>query len=404
MNNFSRKKLPTIAIVLAVVLSAAVASTSFFVAGTPLLLKNDFQKAYSQDYAALPSGGKPATIKVTGEASTTITPDQATIIINAQTEPGELSSVLSKHQARTQQIAQAVREAAGDRTTIAFGQQSLNPYYSNTGVPASNNVTFNVYASVAVQTNIDRLPGLVSKLADAGFGFESVYIDPSYSAAILRKAESAAAGSTSVEVGDGAENQTRTLERNPITVGVSLNTKPDVLTKSIAEYEQKYRSLLAVLRETGISEDQVRQNNLNIYPFFYGSNQNAGYSMYTQIIVRTDAADIEKVTAAVKKMGGANVENVYLSASDAAIDQARKELGKQAFDSAKSRAEEMAQSLGLQVNGIVSIEAATDSPNPYGGLIPYRGVHIIQPYYPNISGEISKSVTVEFELGKGGDT
>jgi uncharacterized protein YggE len=405
MNKFTRKKLAATAAALS--LAAAIPSMSFFVAGSPLLLKSELQKAYSQDYAALPSSGKPATIKVTGEASTTIKPDQATMIINAQTSPGDLSSILSKHQDRTQQIAQAVREATDEKTVIAFGQQYLNPFYTNTGAQASNNVTFNVYASVAVQTNIDHLPGLVNRLADAGFGFDSVYIDPVYSATILQKAESAAsAGSTLVKVNDGAaNNQTQTAkERNPISIGVSLGTKPDVLSKAIAEYEQKYRSLLGVLKEAGISEDQVRQNNLNIYPFFYGPNQNAGYSMSTQIIVKTDPANIGKVTAALQKTGGANVENVFLSASDAAIDQARKELGKQAFDNARSRAEEMAQSLGLQVNGIVSIDAATDSPAPYSGFIPYRGVHVTQSYIPNTNGEVSKSVMVEFELGKAGGT
>jgi uncharacterized protein YggE len=95
------------------------------------------------------------------------------------------------------------------------------------------------------------------------------------------------------------------------------------------------------------------------------------------------------------------VENVFISVSDGAIDKARQDLSQQAIADARSRAEEMAQPLGLQVKGIKSIEAGTSqTPNPYGGDIVYRGVKVLQPYYyQNLSGNISVSITVEFELG-----
>ena len=182
---------------------------------------------------------------------------------------------------------------------------------------------------------------------------------------------------------------------------MTLNTKPDVLTKAIDEYSGKYKNLLKVLDEVGVSEDQVQQNNFNIYPVFYGQSPTSDYNANTQVIVRTAPENIEKVTSAVQDVNNALVENVFMSVSDDAIDKARKDLSQQAIADARSRAEEMAQPLGLQVKGIKSIEAGTSqSPNPYGGDIVYRGVKVLQPYYyQNLSGNISVSVTVEFELG-----
>jgi hypothetical protein len=51
---------------------------------------------------------------------------------------------------------------------------------------------------------------------------------------------------------------------------VTLDTKPDVLTKVVDEYACKYKKLIEVLDEVDISGDQVQQNNFKIYSVFYG--------------------------------------------------------------------------------------------------------------------------------------
>lgn len=188
--------------------------------------------------------------------------------------------------------------------------------------------------------------------------------------------------------------------KNPITIGVSLSTKPDVLTNAIAECEEKYRALLSVLEEAGVSEDQIQQNNFNIYPLYYGSGQGSTYQANTQIIVKTDPHNIEKLSSAIRKVDTVFVENAVISVSDEAIDSARKDLTPQAIGNARERASEMVVSLGLEIKGIKTIEAATgQGQNPYGGEILYRGVKILQPYYyQGIGGDLSVSVAVEFEL------
>lgn len=384
MSYFSSSKLQAIAVISAIAVS--VAAGAFFASGsTPI------QQAYSQQSADLSSN---PTIKVTGDATTSLTPDQATLIVNVQSQPDNLSVVLGEQEDKIEEVRQAV-QAADDGARVAIGQRNLYPYYSGNGVPASNDVTFNVYASVAIQTDIDHLSDLVSALADAGFGFESVYVDPVYYGRIAQLG-------VSDPQQQEPEQQEETDIKNPITIGVSLNTKPDVLTKAIDEYEAKYRSLLSILEEQGVSEDQIKQNNFNIYPQYYGSSPATTYQANTQIIVKTDPDNIETVSGAIRQVDSVFVESVIISVSDGAIDDARKNLTQQAVANAQQRASEMVESLGLEVKGIKSIEATgSQGQNPYGGEIFYRGVKILQPYYyQSISGDISVSVTVEFELGE----
>lgn len=378
------------AVISAIALS--VAGGSFF--ANPLTT-GFAQQAFSQESTELSDSQKaPTTIRVTGDASKALTPDQATITINVQTQPGNLDDVLEDQSTKVEQVMQTVKDAAGNDAKVTIGNQNISPNYFGSGVQPSSNVTFNVYASVRIDTNIDQLSSLVNKLAEEGFGFESVYIDPIYSAAMLREA-----GISQEFTPDGNESAT---EENPIAIAVSINTKPDVLTKAIAEYEEQYRKLLGVLEEVGVSEGQVQQSSFNIYPLFYGPTQNSGYSANAQIVVMTDTDNIESVTEAVQAVGNAYVENVIISVSDATLDEARAQLSQEAISNARDRAEEMASPLGLNVTGINSIEADTSqTPNQYGGEIVYRGVRILQPYaFQSVAGTVSVSITVEFELAE----
>ena len=392
MENF-RKGMLAMAVISAIALS--VAGGSFFAIGVNPLTTGFARQAYSQESADLPASSKALpTIRVTGDASKTLTPDQATITINVQTQPGNLDDVLEDQSTKIEQVMQTIRNAAGSNAKVTIGYQNISPNYSGSGVQPSSNVTFNVYASVRIDTNIDQLSNLVNKLAEEGFGFESVYIDPIYSAGVLREA-----GILQEFTPDGNESAT---EENPIAIAVSINTKPDVLTKAIAEYEEQYRKLLGVLEEVGVSEPQVQQSSFNIYPLFYGPTQNSGYSANAQIIVVTDIDNIESVTEAAQGVGNSFVENVIISVSDVTIDEARAELSREAISNARDRAEEMAAPLGLNVTGIKGIEADTSqTPNQYGGEIAYRGVRILQPYaFQSVAGTVSVSITVEFELAE----
>jgi len=369
--------------------------------------------AYAQQ--PLQNASEPTTIKVTGESTMPVKQDQVTIVINTQTQPGKLDAVLAKQQDKNNQIVNAVQQVVGDAkgTQITIGTQNLNQQYSSPPpVQNSKNVTFNVYATVGIRTDIDHLADLVNRLSDAGFGFQSVSIDPAFTTALAREAAESYGGGVAIG-GIGpvpssgsapvppTSNATASNATSPIILGVSVSTAPNTLNKAIGEYTQKYKELLDLLKAAKVSISQIQLTNLNINPNYYTPpTQNVTYASSTAIYVSTNIANTEKVIAAAQKAGGL-AQNLYLSASDSAIDDARKALYQKAIENATNRAQEIAQPLGLEVKAIMSIDAAA-GPTQYGGGVSatYRGLHLVQieSNPPPNPSELSASVTVEFEL------
>lgn len=416
----------------------AIAAMVALAAAVPMLMLGSqlFPAAVVSAYGQQESNSTITNIKVNGEATANIAPDQATITIGLQSQPADLEEALEQQQQKIDQITDAIMNATtgdnNDSTSVIISQQTVNPFHSSSGVVPSNNITFNIYASIGIRTDIDELPGLINRLAEADFGFENIYIDPSYPGsllsgvsddddappAILPVSLSSGNGSTGNGSGmlapppteDPTDNnnnnnlllpeQENQLLTDPVTITVSLVTKPDVLENAIAEYEEKYQALLDITEEAGLSQDQVQIGHFNIQPVYYGSSQIEGYNTYTQLVVRTDPENIEAINSAVQELGDAYVEGVSLSVSDSAIDSARQDLNQQALDSAQSRADEIASQLGMEVVGIKSIDVSSGAPSGYPGEIRhYRGVDIAPYYYyQGVTGQLSVSMVVEFEL------
>src|SRR5688500_18308258 len=108
MDNSSRRKLQAMAIVSAIAVS--VAAGAFFALGNPLV-----PQAYSQESAVLASS---PTIKVTGDATASLIPDQATLIVNVQTQPDDLTAVLENQDEKIAEVMEAV-EGAVDGATVS---------------------------------------------------------------------------------------------------------------------------------------------------------------------------------------------------------------------------------------------------------------------------------------------
>ena len=285
-------------------------------------------------------------------------PDQATMIIVVQTPPSEITVALDEQKSKTNKIVQELKSMLGtdESNSITVGQMSLNPVYG--GAPSYSGIsTFTIYSSTAIETNIEDFSDIVRKLTESGFGFEGVYAMPMMHGAAMREAASADASAN-------PENPDVQKDANKITLNVSINTKPGKLDDVLAEYDDKYKKLVSILEESGISADQIKPVNVNINPFFYGPTQSSTFQTYSQIIVRTDARNIEKISNMVQKEG-AYVESTFLSISDGAIEKLRDRLNKQAFDNAKSRAESMAKLAGMKVGPIKNIESTTSAVNPY---------------------------------------
>lgn len=358
---------------------------------------DSFQSAFSQEYATL-SADKP-TIKVTGDASVMLKPDQAVMVITKQSQPTDLTTALKEQDQGIQNIIDSIKaETSNDEnTTVTPGSMNLNPFY--TGQSYSDVSTFSIYSSTSVATDLDHFSDIVKKLTESGYTFESVYASP-YMAPMYSTMYGVAVQSETGIVATDSETNSTEDKTDQITINVAINTKPDTLNKVLDEYQEKYTKLLQLLKDIGISADNIKPANLSINPYYYGPGQSTSYQTYSQVIVKTNSQNIEKISDIVRKEG-AYVESTFMSVSDSSIEKARDELNQKAFDSAKTRAEAMANIAGLKVGGIVKIENSNNVINPYNGVSSYKGLYIIPPYYyQSMNGEIATSMTVEFELTK----
>ncbi|HWP78676.1 MAG TPA: SIMPL domain-containing protein [Candidatus Nitrosotenuis sp.] len=341
------------------------------------------------------SAPEASSIKVTGDASIKVDPDQAVMVIVVQTPPSEITVALDEQKSKANKIVQELRSMLGtdETSSITVGQMSLNPVYG--GAPSYSGIsTFTIYSSTAIETNIDGFSDIVRKLKEAGFGFEGVYAVP------VMPQSASFASAEQADASTNKENVDVQKDANKITLNVSINTKPGTLDDVLAEYDSKYKTLVSILEEAGILPDQIKPVNVSINPFFYGPTQSSTYQTYSQIVVRTDPRNIEKISDMVQQQG-AYVENTFLSVSDGAIEKLRDRLNKQAFDNAKLRAESMAKLAGMKVGAVKNIESTTSVVNPYGGYQSYKGLYVVPPYYyQSVSGEIASSITVEFWLEK----
>lgn len=377
--SYLQKKFLTISIIAVV----AVIASSIFV----------FNSAFSQEFVSL--ADKP-TIKVTGDASLRLQPDQAVIIIDMQSRPSDLTTALDDQKQNAEKLVNAIKVAVNNdpKTTVVVGQTNLNPFY--TGQVYSDVNTFAISASTSVETDLDNFSKIIKRLTEEKYGFESVYASPYMLSA--RQGAGVALSESSEAVQEEAVKEDASKQ---ITINVAVNTKPDTLNNVLDEYEQKYNKLLTILQEMGIPSDKIKPANVNISPMYYGPGKNTSYSTFSQIIVKTDSANVAKISE-VARNGEAYIENTFLSISDSTIENARDKLNKAAFENAQSKAESLAKMAGLKLKGVQSIETVTNPlANPYGGVTSYKGLYVVPPYYyQNLNGEIATSITVEFEIGR----
>jgi|GEM_PF-2437316 len=443
------------------------------------------------------------TIKVSGESSKRIEPDQVTIMMSVNTQPTDFDSVFEKHRATVDKIMDAVESAAGDGATIRLGQMSINPYY--TGIPSTDSTTFTAYAPVPVTTDIDNFSNIASKVAQAGFRIESLSVTPvpseppnasepeTNNTVVIAKGSADATnpefyvpnkltvqtGSTvtwinqdeaghtvtsgnpsdanagtlfdstkdpsdflikpldrfehaftlagvypyfcqvhpwmtgAITVADEANNDERVADgseskaesrqiKYQVNMNVVIDTQPDTLQNTIKKYQERFESLKQLLAEIGVPSENIQQSSVSFNQYYYGSGQISSYNAYSQIIVKTSRDNTDEIVKATLSEG-ANIDSMFFSISDSAIENARKDLTQLAIETAKNRALEIAEPMGMEIKGMKRIEVNSNPmASPYGGVFTYKGVGIIPYYDPSVQagGEIFVSVSVEFEIGK----
>lgn len=180
-----------------------------------------------------------------------------------------------------------------------------------------------------------------------------------------------------------------------------MDLEPDNINNVVEKYQSKIDSLTTALKDYQVPTENIRQGSVYFNPIYYGQSSAKLFTAYTQIFVKVNMQDVEKVMDAAKT-SGANFENMFLSYSSSTTDALRQELTQKAIENAQSRAMEIIGPMGLQIKGIKSITVNSGIPqSQYGNTIVQNGIGLRFPYYDtNQANEVFVSATVEFEVGK----
>ncbi|MEM4391662.1 MAG: SIMPL domain-containing protein, partial [Candidatus Nitrosotenuis sp.] len=175
----------------------------------------------------------------------------------------------------------------------------------------------------------------------------------------------------------------------------------DTIQNAIDLFQKRIDILKQIMEESGVSSESIKSNQINFNQVYYGNPQYSLYNTYTRIIVSASIDDFESLSKAID-VPGVSIETMSFTISDETLDKTRKDLVQKALENAIVRANDVAESAGLKVKSIRSIEVG--APISQGGYntIVYRGVSISPAYDNSIYnlGQLSVTIHAEFEMGK----
>ncbi len=213
---------------------------------------------------------------------------------------------------------------------------------------------------------------------------------------------------------DSTSQRTITVTGNGIAYGqpdvvtVALgaqSSNTDILT-AMDDVTSRIQAVMQALSDAGIASDDMRTDNYSIYQDYgqsgpVGPNGSSGtpsynVSMGLTITVR-DPQQVGDLLAKAVSAGANMVNYIQFDIADRAALQSQ--ARSQAVDNAKSRADELAGLLGLQVGEALSVTENGDYNVPSGGM--GGGGAVMAQAAPPISGgtlSVSMSVTITFAL------
>jgi uncharacterized protein YggE len=147
-----------------------------------------------------------------------------------------------------------------------------------------------------------------------------------------------------------------------VTLGVQIQNAE--LSAAQSQASDQMNAVLASLKQSGISDDNIKTVNYSInvnQDYSKGTGEVTGYTVINMVDVKiTDIDKLGAIIDAAVKAGANNVGGVQFSVEnmDALVQQARE----QAMADAKSKAEQLAKLGGVTLGAPVSISEGTSMP------------------------------------------
>jgi uncharacterized protein YggE len=339
------------------------------------------------DVSSQESDDKIRTIKISGDASRSLEADQVTIFMTIQGEPADATAAIAAQQTAIEDVRQAI-ESTGTNSTVKVGSISLSPpvsfsygsmFWNEEPEPVPADSSFTVTARIPVKIPLDELPAVAEELADAEYEISEIFTYTDY-----------------FYDDDGEVDSVEYVAE----LVVVISAGPAPLDEAVSQYEEKFQNLTSTLEQIGIPSEDVVPSEINTEPAGAdgqpSTSGDASYQAYSSIIVTAAMEDIDEVVAAAQA-AGATPQNVLLSVSDARMEEARKELTLEALDNARGRAADVAESLGMQVKDVLSIDVTT-GPNTSSSYSDLYQI-LLSSYQQSQGTELIVTVTAEFEIG-----
>lgn len=153
-------------------------------------------------------------------------------------------------------------------------------------------------------------------------------------------------------------------DESKITLAVeNTNTNPNEARENNAE---KMNAIIEVLKNNGLSEENITTSNFQITPNYDYANENydtiISYTALNKIELTTSAGtNISKFIDLAVNSGANRVENIDFVISKNTLVNTNKELLKQALNDAREKADILASEGNFTITGIKQIDTSTET-------------------------------------------
>ncbi len=196
-----------------------------------------------------------------------------------------------------------------------------------------------------------------------------------------------------------------TATPNIAVTNVGLVTEKTNVADAQLENSQKMNALIVAMQQLGISKEDIRTAQYQIYPK-YSYDQKTGSSITGYTVTQSvevkirDLTKISQVLASAGSAGANQVSGVQFTVEDPKV--LRAEAREEAVADAKEKAVKLAAELGVELGKLISYSETTNNNAPYPQMM-MRDLNVgaSQEGTPNIQSgtlEITSEVSITYEI------
>lgn len=167
-------------------------------------------------------------------------------------------------------------------------------------------------------------------------------------------------------------NGTISIEPDTATINIGVQTQGSDAQEVVSSNNEQSQALIDALTSAGISENDIQTSNFSIYPRqeYDGQGQPTGEITYvvnnTVSVTVRDLENIGNVLDTAVRAGANNINGIQFDIEDR--EAAQQQAMTAAMENAQARAEVLAETAGVELGDILSLQTylGSSSPIPYG--------------------------------------